>query len=106
METMTRKAHKSTPMNIRVTIARLMQLHYDTHPARISATVGLTPPYLRRLWREIEREQWPHVLAALQIYAEMKRAPEVYSEHETELERKASVAGEGFCGCGSLVSHS
>lgn len=79
------------PMNIRLAIARLMQLHYDTHPQRIAATVGLTPPYCRRLWREIDREEWPHVVAALQIYADMKRSPLVYGEHDIDSEHIIAI---------------
>ncbi len=90
---MTTKGLHPTPMKLRVTIARLMQLHYDTHPTRIAATVGLSPAYCRRLWREIEREQWPHVVAALNIFSDMKRHPEVYSEHETDHQNPQSATG-------------
>jgi hypothetical protein len=70
---MTIKGLKPTPMKVRLTIARLMQLHYDTHPKRIAAMIGLSAPYCRRLWREMDMAEWPDSRLALQNFAEMKR---------------------------------
>jgi hypothetical protein len=79
---MTVKGLRPVPIHIRRAIARLVQLHYETHPKRIAATVGLSPAYCTRLWRHMDQEEWPHVIAALQMFVDMKRAKETYAEHE------------------------
>jgi len=90
METIvTTKGLSPAPIRLRRAIARLMQLHYDTHPKRIAATVGLSPAYCRRLWREIENEHWPQVTIALQVFGEMKRSRETYCEHGTDESSKS-----------------
>ena len=96
---MTLKGVSPIPMQLRLTIARLMQLHADTHPHRIAAAVGLTAPYCRRLWRELETEKWPTNQAALQTLSELKRRPQTYTEHEAEHQsRDNAAAGLGDTG--------
>jgi hypothetical protein len=70
-------------MKIRLAVARLIQLHYETHPKRVAATVGLSAEYCKRLWAKSDRSEWPDNRMALAVYAEMKRTPERYCEHET-----------------------
>lgn len=92
---MTTKGLAPTPMKVRLTIARLMQLHYDTHPKRIALTVGLSPAYCRRLWREIEMQYWPDNRMALTAFGEMKRSPQEYAEHVDP--KPADGANDGIC---------
>lgn len=100
---MTTKGLSPTPWKIRRAIARLMQLHYDTHPKRIAATVGLSPAYCRRLWREVESEQWPQSTVALQVFGEMKRNREVYCEHEADGKSEKGTPADGLCRSWSVV---
>ena len=81
---MTRKGQNPIPMKIRLAIARLTQLHADTHPQRLAAASGVSSAYCRRLWRELDMEDWPDNRIALQTLAELKRHPQTYSEHEVE----------------------
>lgn len=80
------KGRKPTPMKVRLTIARLMQLHYETHPKRVAVSVGLSPRYCQRLWAQMDREEWPDNRIALAVFAEMRRNPEVYSEADESSE--------------------
>lgn len=54
---MTVKGHTNSPVSIRQEVARLVQIHYDTHPIRIALKFGFTPGYVRSLWRQIETER-------------------------------------------------
>ena len=96
---MTVKGLKPTPLKVRLTIARLMQLHYETHPRRIAATVGLSERYCQRLWARMDRDQWPDSRIALAVYADMKRNPERYVEVDEPSEE--SNSNEGLRGSGS-----
>jgi hypothetical protein len=96
----TTKGLKPVPMNIRLAIARLVQLHYETHPKRIAASVGLTSAYCTRLWRHTDTADWPHIVAALQIFKDMRRAKEGYAEHEADNQAdKGRIAAETCCAC-------
>jgi len=96
---MTVKGLKPTPMKIRLTIARLVQLHYETHPKRIAATVGLSAEYCKRLWAQIDRGEWPDNRIALAVFAEMQRNPEVYREADESSAQ--SHTDPRVCGAGS-----
>jgi hypothetical protein len=46
-------------------IARLMQIHKDTHPDRIGRRFGVTGEYVRRLWTQLGREEQAPIDEAL-----------------------------------------
>lgn len=62
---MTRRGETSTPVALRRQIARLMQIHNETHPVRIARRVGLSAQYVRRLWREMPLDSMPPETDAL-----------------------------------------
>lgn len=69
---MTLRGTTETPPALRRHIARLMQLHYDLHPERLSARLGLSPQHLRRIWRETPIEEMPSAIHALDTIARHK----------------------------------
>lgn len=70
---MTIKGSKPVPEKIRRVIARLVQLHHDTHPDRLAAITGFSPAYCRILWHQTQHEELPHVITALCLLEDMKR---------------------------------
>jgi hypothetical protein len=48
---MTRKGEHPIDESTRRTLARLFQLHLLCHPKRVAAWAGVTPHYVRALWR-------------------------------------------------------
>lgn len=49
---MTRRSHHPLPKQTLKLVARLVQVHFDTHPERVARRFGLSPSYVRQLWRE------------------------------------------------------
>lgn len=49
---MTRRSHTPLPKQTLKVVARLVQVHFDTHPERIARRFGLSQSYVRQLWRE------------------------------------------------------
>lgn len=74
---------KPVPARIRLAIARLMEIHAETHPKRIAARFGLSAEYCKRLWAQTERKEWPDNRIALAVFAEMQRDPDASREYET-----------------------
>lgn len=48
---MTRRSHHPLPKQTLKLVARLVQVHFDTHPERLARRFGLSPSYVRQLWR-------------------------------------------------------
>lgn len=50
---MTRPGHSPIDDDTERRVARLVQLHVETHPSRIAEATGLTPGYVRKLWMRL-----------------------------------------------------
>jgi len=58
---MCRKGQSPLPEQYLRQMARLLQLHKETHPQRIAARYGVTDEYVRQLWVGYQ----PHEMAPL-----------------------------------------
>ena len=62
---MTLRATRPLPPADRSLIAALVQLHQETHPAKIGSRFGISARHVRRLWTQIspcERPRFPNPL--------------------------------------------
>ena len=50
---MTKAANGNLPAHVHRQIARLMQLHQETHPDRIGRRWNVTGEYVRRIWSNL-----------------------------------------------------
>jgi hypothetical protein len=50
---MTRAANGNLPQAVHKQIARLMQIHQQTHPKRLGARWNITDEYVRKIWTEM-----------------------------------------------------
>lgn len=67
---MTRAANGNLHPSVHRQIAKLMQLHQETHPERIGRRWGVTGEYVRRIWTNLpaeEQAQLEDVLAILGV---------------------------------------
>lgn len=48
---MTRRSHHPLPKQTLKLMARLVQVHFDTHPERLARRFGVTAGYVRQQWR-------------------------------------------------------
>jgi len=48
-------------------MARLFQLHHDTHPKRIAVKFGVTDQYVRQVWRQMPAEDMAPLDEAISI---------------------------------------
>jgi hypothetical protein len=64
---MTRLHCSPLPTETRLGIARLVQLHHDTHPERLADKFGLSGSYVRQLWSNTPKEHWPDLDDALDL---------------------------------------
>ncbi len=61
------RGQKTIPLSTRRQLARLLQLHHETHPARLAARLGLSAGYVRRLWTETEIREMATLSQALSL---------------------------------------
>jgi|HubBroStandDraft_5_1064220.scaffolds.fasta_scaffold21057_2 hypothetical protein len=54
---MTRAANGNLPQSVHRQIARLMQLHQQTHPERIGKRFNVTGEYVRRIWTNLPADE-------------------------------------------------
>lgn len=52
-----RLGHSPMKSDKRKQMARLLQLHYETHPLRIAERLGVTRQYVTRVWSETPPEE-------------------------------------------------
>lgn len=65
---MTKLGHPQLEKKMQQRMARLVQLHMQTHPRRVAAHFGVSPGYVRRLWRERPLDQMSTLREALMSY--------------------------------------
>lgn len=63
---MTRLAQTQMDRETRAHIARLVQLHRQTHPARIAGILGVTANYVQRIWAQTTLPEMPSTQEALE----------------------------------------
>lgn len=54
---MTRAAKRELPFSAQRQMARLMQLHQQTHPERIGKRFDVTGEYVRRVWSNLPADE-------------------------------------------------
>ena len=54
---MTKASASNLPASEHKRIAKLMQLHQETHPERIGRRWGVTGEYVRRIWTKLPAEE-------------------------------------------------
>jgi len=78
---MTRPGHHPIGKEAERRIARLMQLHVETHPKRVAQKVGLSAKHIRRLWGKFEVRDMPPAEEALEILNPPRPPDPQYGEH-------------------------
>ncbi len=56
---MTRKGHHPLDETALQQMAKLMQVHHETHPERVARRFGVTATYVRQLWRSYHQHELP-----------------------------------------------
>lgn len=67
---MTRPLHHPLNERLRREMARLLQLHVETHPDRIARRFGVTPRYVRQLWARYPMSEMASLSDALHGFQE------------------------------------
>lgn len=62
---MTRRSHHPLPKQTLKLMARLVQVHFDTHPERVARRFGVTAGYVRQQWREYLHNEMASIQEAL-----------------------------------------
>ena len=69
---MTLKGHSQLPGDAHKVMARLMQLHLQTHPKKIGATFGVHAQYVRSRWRMMPLQEMASLAEALATLERMR----------------------------------
>ena len=71
---MTLKGHAQLTKADHRRIARLLQLHFETHPSRIGKLWGVSASGVRKVWRELAVEEMGPLTETLQELGKLSRS--------------------------------